>query len=570
MVIFLYNRWYRGDSMTYQEQFDFWNKQQLTNELRDEINHLNESEKQDAFYTDLGFGTGGMRGLMGVGTNRINIYTIRRATLGFAKFMKNNGLFNGVAISYDNRKDSKVFAKEAAKVLAFEGIPSYLFTELRPTPMLSFAVRELRCDGGIMITASHNPKAYNGFKAYDKTGAQVSPEVADDIISEVEKISNPFTIETLDNELIKYVDESFDDVYLRRVKDITINHDPKRLKIVYSPLHGTGGTVIPKLLKAEGYDIFPYQPQMIVDPNFSHTSSSNPEEAEAYDKTIQYAKEINADIVMVTDPDADRLGIAVKHKHEFIRLTGNQTAALELYYILSNLKKKHQLPNDGHVYTTNVTTNLIKRIAEDFDQLVITTLTGFKFIGEQAEIYNGKNPYLFGAEESYGSLIADFVRDKDAVQAVYMLAEMANHLKLENKTLMDYLNDVFDQYGAYYEYTHSLTLTGSKGVELIKNIVEHFRQHPPKFGLNLLGYDDILNGYSVIDGIKEKSKFPRLDVMKYNYEDDTWIVFRPSGTEPKLKVYYGTKKKTIEEAEIYIKTIDQKIFEDIEKLKEIL
>ena len=507
-----------------------------------------------------------MRGLMGVGTNRINIFTIRRATLGFARYMKKRALYNGVAIYYDNRKDSKLFAIESAKVLANEGIPSYVFSDLRPTPMLSFAVRELRCDGGIMITASHNPKVYNGYKAYDHTGAQVSPLVADEIIAEVEHIENPFEIQTTENDLIHYIDESFDDIYLNLVEKIQLNEDPKHVKIVYSPLHGTGGPIIPKFLKKKGYDIYPYEPQMIVDPNFSNTASSNPEDEAAYERSIAYAKEIDADIVMLTDPDADRLGIAVKHHDQFIRLTGNQTASLELYYILSYLKEHHQLPNDGHVYTTNVTT----KIAEDLHQGVITTLTGFKFIGEQAEKYQHTNPYLFGAEESYGSLISDFVRDKDAVQAVYMLSEMANHLKLKHQTLIDYLNHVFERYGAYYEYTHSLTLTGSKGVEMIQKIVDFFRKNPPKIGLNLMGYDDVLNGISVIDGIKEKLHLPKLDVIKYCYEDETWLVFRPSGTEPKLKVYFGTKKQTIEDAKKHIETIDQIIFDEINRLKEML
>ncbi len=556
--------------MTYEEQYDFWKKQDLPKSTKEALEKLSESEKQDAFYTDLGFGTGGMRGLMGLGTNRINVYTIRRATLGFARYMKKNHLLNGVAIAYDNRRDSKLFANESAKVLAAEGIPSYVFTELRPTPMLSFAVRELKCDGGIMITASHNPKAYNGYKAYDQTGAQVSPKVATEIINEVSKINNPFAIKTVDNDLIKPIDHTFDDIYLERVKHIQMRDEDKQLKIVYSPLHGTGGTVIPKLLKSVGYDIHPYEPQMINDPNFSDTASSNPEEKEAYDKSIAYAKEIDADIVMLTDPDADRLGIAVKHDNVFKLLTGNQTASLELYYILSFLKEKNQLPPDGHVYTTNVTTNLIKRIAEDFDQSVITTLTGFKFIGEQAEIYSGKNPYLFGAEESYGSLIADFVRDKDAVQAVFILAEMANHFKLKQQTLVDYLNQVYDKYGAYYEYTHSLTLKGEKGVKQIKHIVDHFRHHPPQIGLNLIAYDDILNGFKVVDGIKEKTNLPKLNVMKFHFEDETWIVFRPSGTEPKLKVYFGTKKQSIQEAKAYIDTLDQHIFKEIDKLKEML
>lgn len=556
--------------MTYQEQFAFWSKQHLPETLRNELETMTEIQKQDAFYTDLRFGTGGMRGLMGVGTNRINVFTIRRATLGFARYMKKNNLLNGVAISFDNRKNSQLFALECAKVLAHEGIPSYVFKHLRPTPMLSFAVRELKCDAGIMITASHNPKVYNGYKAYDRTGAQVSLEVADQIIAEVEQITDPFSIQTLDNERIQYIDESFDQIYLNRVKKIALKNEEKNIKIVYSPLHGTGGTVIPKLLKSLGYDIYPYEPQMVVDPDFSATASSNPEEAKAYEHAIAYAKTIQADIVMLTDPDADRLGIAVRHNQEYMRLTGNQTASLELCYILSHLKENKLLPSDGHVYTTNVTTNLIKTIAKDFNQHVVTTLTGFKFIGEQAEIYAGKNPYLFGAEESYGSLIADFVRDKDAVQAVYLLAEMTNHCKNNNQTLIDYLNRVYQKYGAYYEYTHSLTLSGSKGVEMIKQIVDHFRKNPPRIGLSLIGYDDVLNGFSVYDGIKEKSHLPRLNVMKYYYENDTWIVFRPSGTEPKLKVYFGTKKQTLSEAKAYLKQLDERIFKEIDTLKEAL
>lgn len=554
--------------MTYQDQFAFWQKQDLPASLKKEIASLSEQQKKDAFYTNIGFGTGGMRGLMGVGTNRINVFTIRRATLGFARYLKKNALMNGVAISYDNRRDSKLFAIESAKVLAHEGIKTYMFREMRPTPMLSYAVRELRCDGGIMITASHNPKAYNGYKLYDQTGAQINPNIADMITSEIEKIELPFDIETADNDLLKFIDESFDDIYLNCVKRITINSEHKVLKVVYSPLHGTGGTIIPKFLKHMGYDIHPYMPQMTQDPDFSNAASSNPEDSEAYDHAILYAKEINADIVMLTDPDADRLGIAVKYHDDFVRLTGNQTAALELYYILSNLKDQHKLPADGHVYTTNVTTNLIKRIAEDFNQVVITTLTGFKFIGEQAEIYHGVNPYLFGAEESYGSLISDFVRDKDAVQAVYLLAEMANHLKQQGLTLLDYLDHIYDRYGAYYEYTHALTLTGEQGVKMINQIVEYFRNNPPKLGLNLVGYDDILHGISVVDGIKEKLKLPQLDVMKYYYEDDTWVVFRPSGTEPKLKVYFGTKKRTLADAIAYLHVLDHMIFGQINQLKE--
>ena len=329
--------------MNYKDNYNFWKSQNLIPELKKELDTLNEAQIADAFYQDLNFGTGGLRGIMGVGTNRINIYTISKATLGLANYLNKQGLIRGVAISYDNRLDSKKFAKQAAMVLARQGIQSFVFENLRPTPMLSFAVRYFKCDAGIMITASHNPKTYNGYKAYDKTGAQLNIEMANQVIHEIDQIKNPFDINTIDTH-ITYIDESFDDIYLKEVEKIKIYDEEKKVKIVYSPLHGTGGTVIPKFLKSKGYDIYPYEPQMIVDPMFSNTKSSNPEEPDAYEGAISYAKEINADIVMLTDPDADRLGIAVKHHDKFQLLSGNQTASAELYYILSEKQKLNKLP----------------------------------------------------------------------------------------------------------------------------------------------------------------------------------------------------------------------------------
>ena len=554
--------------MDYKENYNLWkNYKDLDESLKNELDTLNEKEIEDAFYQDLTFGTGGLRGIMGVGTNRVNIYTIRKATLGFARYLLKNNLTNGIAISYDNRKDSKTFAEEAAKVLAANNIKSYLFKSLRPTPMLSFAVRHFKASGGIMITASHNPKAYNGYKAYDQTGAQVNPETADQIIEEINNIKNPFEIKTVSNDLIHEVDETFDDIYLNAIKDIRINDEPKKVKIVYSPLHGTGGPIIPQFLMDEGYDVHPYTPQMIVDPSFSNTKSSNPEEHEAYEHTIAFAKDIDADIVMVTDPDADRLGIAVKHEGNYELITGNQTASVELYYLLSQRKKYNLLPPNGHVYTTNVTTKLIEVIARSFELDVITTLTGFKFIGEKAEIYKDTNPYIFGCEESYGSLISDVVRDKDAVQAVYMLAEIANHLKLKGITIIDYLNEIYQKYGAYYEYTHPISLKGIEGSQKIQEIMAFFRENPPKLeGKNLLGYDDVLKGIRVEDGIKSHLDLPKSNVLKYIFEDDTWVVFRPSGTEPKIKLYYGTKQKTLEEAKAYLQTIDKQMMKIIDKI----
>lgn len=554
--------------MNYKENYKLWkNYKDLDESLKQELETLDEKQIEEAFYQDLTFGTGGLRGIMGVGTNRVNIYTIRKATLGFARYLLKNNLTNGVAISYDNRKDSKRFAEEAAKVLAANNIKSFLFDQLRPTPMLSFAVRYFKASGGIMITASHNPKAYNGYKAYDQTGAQVNLETADQIIHEINQIENPFDIKAVANDLITHVDETFDDIYLNEIKNIRINDEPKKVKIVYSPLHGTGGPIIPQFLMDQGYDVHPYTPQMIVDPNFSNTKSSNPEEHEAYEQTIAFAKDIDADIVMVTDPDADRLGIAVKHEGNYELITGNQTASVELYYLLTQRKKFNLLPPNGHVYTTNVTTKLIEVIARSFELDVITTLTGFKFIGEKAEIYKETNPYIFGCEESYGSLISDVVRDKDAVQAVYMLAEIANHLKLKDLTIMDYLDEIYATYGAYYEYTHSISLKGIEGSKKIQEIMSFFRENPPKLeGKNLLGYDDVLKGIRVEDGIKSHLDLPKSNVLKYIFEDDTWIVFRPSGTEPKIKIYYGTKQKTLDEAKAYLHKIDKEIIKIINEI----
>lgn len=555
--------------MSHMKNYEFWLKQKdLDPNLREELLQLNNEQIKECFYTDLGFGTGGMRGLMGVGTNRINLYTIRRATLGFARHLKKNNIKGGIAISYDNRKDSKVFAYQSAMVLAKEGIDSYLFDALRPTPMLSYAVRYYHGAGGIMITASHNPKEYNGYKAYDHTGAQLSPHDADLVIAEINAIANPFEIEYCDDDHIHHIDQSFDEIYLADVKTIRINDfEVKPVKIVYSPLHGTGGPIIPDFMQKNGYDVYPYLPQMINDPTFPNTKSSNPEEAKAYENTISYAKEIGAEIVMVTDPDADRLGIAVLHQKEFQLLTGNQTAAIELYYILSEKKKNDSLPNQGYVYTTNVTTNLIDVIAKSFDMHLVKTLTGFKFIGEQAELNKDKGVYVFGCEESYGSLVKDFVRDKDAVQAVYLLAEIANYVNLHHMTMVDYLEQIYKKYGYYYEYTQSIFLTGISGIEKINIIMDHFRANPPKMeGLSLESFDDVLKGIHVKNHKETKLDYPKSNVLKYNYEDNNWVVFRPSGTEPKLKIYYGTKASSMDLAMVAVKNFNKKILKEIEAI----
>ncbi|MDY0074804.1 MAG: phospho-sugar mutase [Acholeplasmataceae bacterium] len=551
--------------MSYIEKYQLWkNQKNLDPELKKELDQLSEEAIKEVFFSDLSFGTGGLRGILGVGTNRVNRYTIRKATLGFANYLKKNNLLQGVAISYDNRHMSKTFAKEAAMVLAAEGIPSYLFRSMRPTPMLSFAVRHFNASGGIMITASHNPKEYNGYKVYDQSGAQVTLDAAISITEEIQAIADPFQIKTLDNSLIQTIDETFDNIYLDLVKKITIHPQEPSIKIVYSPLHGTGGTVIPRLLKEEGYAIYPYEPQMTPDPNFSMTASSNPEEPSAYIKTIKYAQTIGADLIMVTDPDADRLGIAVLHQGSYHLLSGNQTAALELFYILSERKKKGQLPKDGMVYKTIVTTDLIDKIASDFGVTSYSTLTGFKFIGEQAEKNKHHTTYLFGCEESYGSLIQDFVRDKDAVQACYLLAELTNFYRNQQMTLIDVLNQIYQTYGHFYEYTKSITLPGLSGLEKIHTLMEHFRNHPPHIkNKKLVSYDDYEKGIKVENNNTFALDLPKSSVLKYYYEDNTWIVFRPSGTEPKIKIYFQTVSKNMEDAITFVDQLVDELMNEI-------
>ncbi len=544
--------------MTYLKRYEEWlNEPSILKSEKETLLNLNDSEKEEAFFDDVSFGTGGIRGILGLGTNRINVYIIRKVTLGLANYLIKNNKLNGVAISYDNRYNSYMFAFESAKVLAAKGIKSYLFNELRPTPMLSYAVRHYKASAGIMITASHNPKNYNGYKVYNETGAQLNVMEANLVINEIENIKSPFNIKTLKNDLILNIDESFDDLYLKEVESISLLNEPKVIKIVYSPLHGTGGTVIPKLLKKNNYDVNPLLSQMIADPSFSNTKSSNPEDQSAYEKSISYAKEIDADIIFLTDPDADRLGVCLKHNGEYITITGNQTASLMLYYILS-VKKQPK----GFVYTTIVTTNLLKDIANSYNQKIGETLTGFKFIGEQADLIEGKDNYIFGCEESYGSLVKDFVRDKDAVQAVYLLSEMANYLKLQNKTLIDYLNEVYDKYGYYADKTTSFNFEGISGLNKIKDIMNYFRNNEINFKhFKLINKIDYINGYENPYNIT----LPPSDVIKYESEDG-FIILRPSGTEPKLKIYYLHKAQSLSEAYRVLKMIENEVLNIIDTI----
>ncbi|VEU82538.1 phospho-sugar mutase [Acholeplasma hippikon] len=537
--------------MSYQAVYQTWlNEPSLLAEEKQTLQQMNEKDIEESFYQEISFGTGGIRGLLGLGPNRINAYTIRRATLGLANYLIKNNKLNGVAISYDNRFGSREYAYEAAKVLAAKGIKSFIYSSLRPTPMLSFALRYFNASAGIMLTASHNPKEYNGYKVYNETGAQLNTYEATLVMNEISKIASPFNIETVMNELVHEIHDELDPIYLEEVKKIQIHNDKKTIKIVYSPLHGTGGTVIPKLLAETGYEVYPLKEQMIVDPAFSNTKSSNPEDSIAYERSIAYAKEIDADMVLVTDPDADRLGVAVKHNNEFVLINGNQTASLELYYLLTEKKQP-----DGFVYTTVVTSPLIKQIALGFNKKVGETLTGFKFIGEQAEKIMGKDNYLFGCEESYGSLVKDFVRDKDAVQAVFILSEIGNKLKQKGLTLVDYLDEIYQKFGYYVEHTVNISLKGIEGSKRIQAIMSYFRNN----GLNIPSFKvenkiDYINGYVNPHDIH----LPSSDVVKFENEDG-FIIFRPSGTEPKLKIYFSTRKSNQKEAKQYIEKLVEEV-----------
>lgn len=546
--------------MNYLDIYNNWNSNtNLDQDLRKELDLLTENDIKESFYKDLEFGTGGLRGLMGPGTNRINIYTIRKVTQGLANYLLANNLHdNGVAISYDNRINSQLFAFEAAAVLAKNNIKSFVFENLRPTPMLSYAVRHFKCDAGIMITASHNPKEYNGYKVYNNQGCQVNLDQSAEIIDYIDKIKDVFSIESsASKELTTIIGDDFDKLYLDEVRTIKINDFKTSIKSVYSPLHGTGGTVIPNFLKELGFDFNPLESQMIVDGTFPNTKSSNPEEAASYEGVLKYAKEIDAEMVLVTDPDADRLGIAVKHNGKFELLNGNQTASLMLHYILDEKKKQNVLPGNGCVYTTVVSTDLIKDIAKSFDTKVISTLTGFKFIGEQAELNKGKYQYLFGSEESYGSLVSDFVRDKDAVQAVYLLVEIASVLKDRGITLIDYMNDIYTKYGYYYEYTNQVSLSGIEGSQKISDTMEYCRSNDITLnGYEYLGRDDFeLQTYFE----KQDIVLPKSNVIKFYFSNNLTVIFRPSGTEPKLKIYYSIKGHDLSKLNSTIVEINKQI-----------
>lgn len=564
--------------MNYLENVKKWKEfKELDPSLRNELDSLNDKELEDAFAIDLAFGTGGMRGVLGVGTNRMNIYIVAKATLGFGRYLLTKSDVakqKGVAISHDNRHQSVEFARISAEVLSTLGFRVFLFEALRPTPELSFAVRHFKCIGGIMITASHNPKEYNGYKIYDETGCQLVPADADKVIAEINKIDDYFAIDHSKNhDLIHYIGKDVDDIYINEVKKIILRPNLKKnFKLVYTPLHGTGQVFAPQVLQSVGYDVTPLPCQMTCDPDFSGVKTSNPENKEAYDEAIELAKQIGAKIVLATDPDADRLGIAVEHNGQFVLFTGNQTASLVFDYICKTRKELNTLPKDGYMFTTNVSSTLPIAIAEKYGLKTEITLTGFKFIGEKAREMEetGRGTYVFGFEESYGCLISDCVRDKDSIQAILMLCETAAYYYEKGMDLVDALEEIYKEYGYYKEGIANFTMKGLDGAEKIKRVMNYFRTTEIALkDFKILSKDDILlgNKYDLVNDNVCKINLPKSNVIKYYLTDNMWFVLRPSGTEPKLKVYYGVKGQTQAEADQKLEKLSNEVLSIVNMIK---
>ncbi len=572
----------KGISM-WKEIYQKWIENKgLDSFVRKDLEGKSDKELEDMFYTDLSFGTGGMRGVLGAGTNRLNIYTIRRANAGLATYLlktyDKSQHSRGVVIAHDNRLMSKEFAKESARVLGAQGIKTYLFHDLRPTPELSYAVRETKALAGIVITASHNPPQYNGYKIYDEYGCQYTPRYANEIVGYVNEVEDLFSIETMSftdllaNDLVEFLDEDMDKAYLEAVKTLAIHPEmEKPLKIVFSPLHGTSGYLGKRLLEECGYDVHPVESQMINDPLFPTVKLPNPEDTAAFELSEKLGHEIKADLLIATDPDADRLGIGVRHEDCYIYLNGNQTGALMIYYILNEKKKLNTLPKKAVVYNTIVTSDLGAKIARQFGFDVFSTLTGFKFIGEQARYLEKEDrEFLFGYEESYGYVVKDFVRDKDSLQAMLLIAEVATYYhNFESKNLYEKLMDVYNEYGFYFEGLHNVHLLGRSGQERISRIMEHFRNTKITDidGVKIYSKEDFDTSKKYVGDTITDIDLEKSNVLKYVLEDESWFVLRPSGTEPKLKIYAGVIGKSYEGAQQQVKNLLNTINQIVETVK---
>ncbi|AAU22562.1 phospho-sugar mutase [Bacillus sp. FSL W8-0445] len=575
--------------MSWRTSYERWrNKENLDSELKALLLEAegNEKELEDCFYKKLEFGTAGMRGEIGPGPNRMNVYTVRKASAGLAAYIGANGgeaKKRGVVIAYDSRHKSPEFAMEAAKTLAENGVQTYVFDELRPTPELSFAVRELNAFAGIVITASHNPPEYNGYKVYGEDGAQLPPADADKLTGYVNAIENELEIEAGDEAaltekgLIKIIGEEIDQAYLDKLTSISVNPDLAKeteVKVIFTPLHGTANKSVRRGLKALGYEHVTVVPeQELPDPDFSTVSSPNPEEHAAFEYAIRLGEENGADILIGTDPDADRLGVAVKDQEgRYVVLTGNQTGALLLHYLLSQKQQKGMLPDNGVVLKTIVTSEMGRDIAASFGLDTIDTLTGFKFIGEKIKQFeaSGEYAFQFGYEESYGYLIGDFARDKDAVQAALLAVEVCAFYKKQGKSLYDGLLELYKSFGFYREGLKSLTLKGKEGAEQIAAILSTFREQPPLSiaGKDVVSAEDYLTGKRTLlkENKRETIDLPKSNVLKYFLEDGSWFCLRPSGTEPKVKFYFAVKGRTNEESEALLNQLTDEVMKKIDDI----
>lgn len=550
--------------------YEAWKKHAVLDSLtQSQLHHLSASEIEECFNAQVEFGTAGMRGLLGPGPNRLNLVTIRKATVGFVAYIKKiekeYSALSGVAIAYDNRYMSREFAYEAAATLASYGITSYIYDSLRSTPQLSFTVRELNCAGGIMITASHNPKEYNGFKVYDKTGSQLVPDDIALVINAIASIQDELSIVVADHHhlspLIRKVDASIDKLYQHKVMDIALRPEVKKdITIVFTPVHGTGFPVVADVLRESGYNIIAVTEQTSYDPAFSNTKSPNPEEIEAYERAIEVGLQHKAHLLLCTDPDADRMGVVVWHQGEYHFLSGNQTGAIIIEYLLSTLKAKDMLKEKSVIFNTIVTSDLPEKVAHHYGVEVEKTLTGFKFIGEKIEGYaksKAKN-FVLGFEESYGYLIEPFVRDKDAVQACLIISEATAYYATQNMTLIDVLDMLMQRHGYYYDTQVSLTLKGIEGSAKIKAIMHLLRSNPlTHIGpFKVLNQQDYLTLTQTCDGkTNPLTGFTSADVIKYTLENGSWVAVRPSGTEPKCKFYYCVKGENKHDAENVFKQL---------------
>ena len=564
--------------MSYRDTFQFWLEDDYFDAAtKEELLAIrnNEAEVEDRFFKDLEFGTGGLRGVIGAGTNRMNFYTVRKATQGLANYIrKQNGAEKGCAIAYDSRRFSPEFAKEAALCLAANGVHAYLFDALRPTPELSFAVRKLGCTAGIVITASHNPPEYNGYKVYWEDGAQITAPKDKEIITEVRNVTDFHTVKTMDEAeavktgLLTMIGSEIDDAYIAELKKQIIHPElieqvSDDITIVYTPFNGTGLVPVTRVLKELGFKkVYVVPEQADPDPNFTTLEYPNPEDPKAFTLAVKLAKEVNADIILATDPDADRLGVYALDKAtgEYVSFTGNMSGMLIAWYLLSEKRATGTMPANPALVKTIVTTNMADALTAAYDVKLIEVLTGFKYIGEQIKFFeqNHSYNYVFGLEESYGCLAGTHARDKDAPVAVMCLCEVAAYCKSKNMTLWDLMLKLYEEYGYYKEGLHTVTLKGVTGSEKIKAIMESFRSNPPKeFGkFKVTAFRDYDKNVIIKeDGTTSETGLPKSNVLYFELDQDAWCCLRPSGTEPKIKFYMGVKGKSLEDAEALLKNL---------------